>query len=112
MRATRGIDRLQTEISIVPPLLPDCHLPLSPSHTDDTEYSDQAGLCFSKQPPTAQTPVSSGCRHSVTATALSAGPGRDRDTTVRERDGRGRVACGNGRARDGNTLQHTHIILI
>ena len=37
---------LQTEVSIVPPLLADYHLSLSPSHTDDTEYSDKAGLCF------------------------------------------------------------------
>ena len=42
--------RLQTEVSIVPPLLPDYHLPLLPSHTDDTDYSKQAVLCFSKQP--------------------------------------------------------------
>jgi len=37
VRATCFIDRLQTEVSIVPTLLPECHLPLSPSHTDDTE---------------------------------------------------------------------------
>jgi len=37
---------LATEVSIVPPLLADYHLSLSPSHTDDTEYSDKAGLCF------------------------------------------------------------------
>jgi len=49
----------------------------------------------------------------VTALALSAGPGRDRDTNVQEWDGSGtqtggRVACGNGRARDGITCPVQH----
>ena len=53
-------------------------------------------MFHSKQPPTARTPVSSGCRHGVMAIALSAGPGRDRDTNVRERDGSGTQTGGSG----------------
>ena len=44
----------------------------------------------------------------MTALALSVGPGRDRDTNVREPDGRGRVPCGNGRALDGITCPVQH----
>ena len=59
MRATRVIDRLQTEVSIVPPLLPDCHLPLSPSHTDEaTTPSTATGqACVS-----VNNPPLCGCR--------------------------------------------------
>ena len=56
--------------------------------------------------------------------ALSAGPGWDRDTNVRERDGNwtetvgsgmgaGELGCGNGRAQDGITcpMQHSSLYM-
>ena len=54
-----------------------------------TEYSDKAaraGLCFSKQPP-QHGHLSAVGQHD--ALPLSAGPGQDRDTNVREQDGSG-----------------------
>ena len=110
MRATCLIDRLQTEVSIVPPLLPDCHLPLSPSHTDDTETDrvQQPGrLVFQLSVNKNNTPhcadtclqwVSQNLMsHGVMAIALSAGPERDRDTNVRKRDGSETQTGGSGK---------------
>ena len=71
--ASASYNSLQTEVSIVSPLLPDYHLTPSLSHTDDTEYSDQEGLCFSKQLPSPQcadTSISSGCCHGVSSDCL------------------------------------------
>ena len=51
VRATCVIDRLQTGNIYCPTTVARLPLVTLNVHTDDTEYSDQAGLCFSKQPP-------------------------------------------------------------